>query len=90
MIVTILDVFVRVFNFLSLERRISENQSVSDDPDGPNISFEGVASFGENLGADVVWGAAKGRSALFMYWFCQAEVTDLDLEVLVDQKISEL
>jgi hypothetical protein len=89
-IVTILYIFVSVFNFLPFERRVTKNHSIGDYSDSPYISFEGVTCLGKDLGAYIVWSATQGRSTLFVYCLCQAEVTNLHLEIFIDQKISKL
>ena len=83
---------VRCFDVGRFERRLADDKSVDDDAERPDINFIRVTALAfEHLGCDVVRSTANS-SLLFTVKVelrRQTEVAQLDLHLVVEEKISE-
>lgn len=81
MIFVVLDSGVGVFQRLSLEGRLADQQRVHDAAQRPDVHFEAVAFLSQHLRRDVVRGAAERAFAfaLVVHLGGQTEIADFDL-----------
>lgn len=82
MILVLLDPGVGVLQGLGLKRRLSHEQSIQNASDGPDVNFVTVAFLAQDLGSDVVGGAAEGALSLAVEVDSggKPKITNLDLE----------
>ena len=75
-----------------LEGRLTDDERVDDDADGPDVDLVRVALLAfEHLGSDIVRSTANSALALAikLELGSEAEVTDFDLHLVVEEEVAE-
>ena len=78
-------------SFIGLKRRKAHIKCVNNDSNAPDIDLEVISFALENFRGDVV-GSPTNRAFKFPLEFelgCESEITNLDIEVLIDEDVSE-
>lgn len=91
-VIVLLNAVVGGLHISGLKRRLANNQCVNDHAQRPDVNFVAVSAFSfQHLGSDVV-GRAANCSLPFSIEVdlgCEAEITDLDLHLVVDEEVAE-